>query len=247
MWELYDRLIENIPDDIPVAECVSGEFWSYVRAGKYAGVAMTVKENPDDNESSINYTGMSLKQLAEYSKSWNFKEASLGVAAINAFYNTEDKIFRDSVTIDEGEGKEAFMLYKDKVKGKKVAVIGHFPTIQSELGSICDLSILERRPQKGDYPDPACEYILPDQDFLFITGVTLINKTLPRLLQIVSDHCEVVMVGPSVPLTKIMYDHGADALSGFYVKDKEKMKDFVGTGNNFSIFAAGQMVNITKK
>ena len=33
-----------------------------------------------------------------------------------------------------------------------------------------------------DFLDSACEYILPEQDFVFITGMTLTNKTLPRLL-----------------------------------------------------------------
>ena len=38
-----------------------------------------------------------------------------------------------------------------------------------------------------DMPDPACEYVLPQADFAFITGVTLENKTAPRLLELAKD------------------------------------------------------------
>ena len=31
-------------------------------------------------------------------------------------------------------------------------------------------------------PDPACEYILSEQDVVIMTATTLINKTMPRLL-----------------------------------------------------------------
>jgi uncharacterized protein (DUF4213/DUF364 family) len=67
-------------------------------------------------------------------------------------------------------------------KGKKVAVVGHFSLVEKQLGCKCSLSILEREPEGTDFLDSACEYILPEQDFVFITGMTLTNKTLPRLL-----------------------------------------------------------------
>ena len=60
--------------------------------------------------------------------------------------------------------------------------MGHFPLVEKQLGRKCSLSILEREPEGADFLDSACEYILPEQDFVFITGMTLTNKTLPRLL-----------------------------------------------------------------
>ena len=55
-------------------------------------------------------------------------------------------------------------------------------SIEELIAPLCRLSILERDPVLGDYPDSACEYILPEQDYVFITGMTLVNKTLPHLL-----------------------------------------------------------------
>ena len=37
MWELYERLIEPIPDDVPVDEIIVGTSCTMVRAGGAAG------------------------------------------------------------------------------------------------------------------------------------------------------------------------------------------------------------------
>lgn len=42
-----------------------------------------------------------------------------------------------------------------------------------------------------------CEYI-PEQAYVFMTGVTLINKTMPRLLQL-SCGAKVILIGPQRP------------------------------------------------
>jgi len=42
MWELYDALISKIPDDIEVAEFLSGSSMTYVCAGDAAGVCETI-------------------------------------------------------------------------------------------------------------------------------------------------------------------------------------------------------------
>ena len=36
--------------------------------------------------------------------------------------------------------------------------------------------MIERRPGAKDYPDAACEYLLPEMDAVFITGSTAANK-----------------------------------------------------------------------
>jgi hypothetical protein len=103
---------------------------------------------------------------------------------------------------------------------------------------VCRLSILERNPLEGDYPDPACEYILEDQDFLFITGVTLINKTLPRLMEL-GRNARMVLVGPSVPLTQLWFNKGIASLAGTSVIDADRVWRHVAQGGDRSIFKQG--------
>jgi uncharacterized protein (DUF4213/DUF364 family) len=118
-----------------------------------------------------------------------------------------------------------------------VAVIGHFRGLE-KIASVCDLAILERRPQPGDYPDPACEDILPRSDFVFITGVTLINKTLPRLLAL-SRNAFVCLVGPTVPLDPRLLEMGVSLLGGLVVDAPDAVFPVVQEGGQRHIFASG--------
>lgn len=253
MWKIYDELIKGIPDDIYIEQYNIGCCWTMVRAGGKTGVALTVKEAARPLEYDGPIIGMPLKMIAGCVKSWNFIEASLGAAAINAYYNTPEKveaqggyigIDQTDKSLSERKKKNAFIAFADEVKGKKVTVIGHFPHIEMQLKPICDLSILERNPGKGDYPDSACEFILPEQDYVFITGMTFINKTLPRLLQIIDKKAKISIVGPSIPLSPYLYKYGVNNLSGFTVTDQEKLDETIRRGNKHDIFKYGRMVSI---
>ena len=62
-------------------------------------------------------------------------------------------------TLEERKKLEAFAMYTERIRGKKVAVIGHFPNFQKKWESICELSILEMQPEWGDYPAEAAEFL----------------------------------------------------------------------------------------
>jgi uncharacterized protein (DUF4213/DUF364 family) len=70
---------------------------------------------------------------------------------------------------------------------------------------VCNLSILERRPQPDDLPDSAREYILAEQAIVVLTAATLINKTMPRLLAL-SNGAQIVVAGPTTPLHPLMFE-----------------------------------------
>lgn len=247
MWKLYDELIGPIGEDIIVKDYYIGDNWTMVKTDTSVGVSMTVHSESRPKMHNGNIIGESLKKVAGLSKSWNFKEASLGVAAINAYYNTVEKADKFSLLSSNigHKDKDAFLTYQEEVKGKKVAVIGHFPFLEQRFMPICDLSILERNPSEGDYPDSACEYILRSQDYVFITGVTLINKTLPRLLEICKD-VNVVLVGPSVPIANEIFNRGVYDISGFVVIDTESCKDIIMNNPCRDLFKSGQMVSFEK-
>jgi uncharacterized protein (DUF4213/DUF364 family) len=246
MWELYDALIDAIPSGLSVDEAFIGDQWTMVRSGAGVGLAMTVHEGNRPARLPLDYgavgcRGMALAELAGAAKSWNFFEASLGIAAINAYWNSpEHEIVRQARCRGD---TEAFIAWQDRVAGKKVAVIGHFFHLEQTLGEICDLSILERRPSPGDYPDTACEFLLPLQDFVFATGVTLINKTLPRLLEL-SQKTGLILAGPTVPLAPVFFDWGVRDLQGFVVTDPALCAAIVRGEKPDLIFTAGERVSV---
>ena len=243
-WKLYDDLIGGIPDNIRVTGCNTGYNWTTVTTDEDCiGLAMTIPVFSLPHTFQEQIAGVALKQLAELSKSWNFIEAAVGVAAIGAYYNHPLRV-RDCGLGHPGvcDGKrEAFSLYKEEVKGKKVAIVGHFPMLE-RFASICDMTILERNPQWGDYPDTACEYILGEQDYVFLTGCTLVNKTMPRLLTL-SQNARIVLVGPSTVLTPVLFDYGVYGLSGLVVHDVGRCENVLREGNAMALFDVGEMVD----
>ena len=239
-WDLYKELIGGIPEDVGVKKLMLGEQWAYVEADSGVGVSMMVRGGAGSSRIDRAASDFSLRDLAALSTSWSFVEATAGVAALNAWYASEPQARAAGMIIDEGEN-DGFRVYRELVAGKRVTVIGHFPLIE-RMGDICDLTILERMPQPGDIPDPACEYIIGEQDYLFTTGITLQNKTLPRLLELAREGgTEVIMVGPSVVPTPILFDYGVVCLASSIVLDEraEKVKLAMEQGSKTSIFGAG--------
>lgn len=247
MWKLYDDLIAGIPAGIPIADYHVGCGWSEVTAGGNTGVALTVRGRAHVRLNRAPVIGADLKAVASLVKSWYFLEASLGMAAINCWYNTPEKVnaLNGFEGTDNPRSKDAFLSRTELIRNRCVTVVGHFPNLEEQFGPICELSVLERNPEEGDYPDSACEYLLPDQDWVFITGMAFINKTLPRLLSLTRPDANIVLVGPSVPLAPVLRHYGVTDLDGFCVTDAQKADEIIRQGENRGIFASGKMVSIS--
>lgn len=250
-WRLYDQLIDGIPEELEVRDCILGMEWTMVESDAGCGVALTVRDDSRPAVCSDFHIGRRLKDVAAGVKSWNFREASAGMAAINSFYNTEEKLVTLGIDMSgtgkelTGTGKSVFDDPEEAMKGRRVAVVGHFPKIEKQIGELCELSILERNPRDGDFPDSACEFILPEQDFVYITGMTFINKTLPRLLEL-SEGAKVSLVGPSSVLHPLLFAHGVDSVSGFFVTDPEMTRHLITHAKHREIFKGGKRVRYNR-
>ena len=247
-WKLYDALIESIPPEPVVEDCVIGLNWTYVRAGDYAGVAVTVQGSSGSGLADGPYIGKSLRDVAAGVKSWDMLRASVGMAAVNAWFNTPEKMAALGLARTAGEAGAGGSVFDEPLEslcGKKVAVVGRFPYIEKQLGGKCALSILEREPEGDDYLDSACEYLLPEQDVVFITGMTLTNKTLPRLLTL-TENAKTILVGPTSPITPLLFDFGVDSIAGFYVTDREQTRALVAQAAHREIFRGGSRVVLSK-
>jgi len=247
MWELYDALIEEIPDDIIVEDMVLGGELTYVEANGGIGIAgyrYYIQRAPMMTENRI---GKSLKEVAGCVKSWNLWEASIGNAAINAWYNHPDTARRAGIEVAEKKRveerlKDPFIKSQNLVKGKKVCVVGHFPFLEKLIAPVSDMSIVEWDPQDGDYPYSACEYLLPESDYVFLTCAAISDKTMPRLLELSENAKGVTIVGPGTPLSSVFFDYGVSDLSGFVATDAALAKRIIRGAENQRIFGAGMKV-----
>jgi len=236
---LYRDLIAQC-DGEPVQTAIAGQIWSLVQTEHATGLAMSLLPLDKPGHSShFHLTGKPLIELAELSLSWNPREAALGMAAVCAACNITSR-FEGA---EEANGKDLLLT---KATGKKVGLVGHFPWTDEIRAVAGSLTVFEQRPQDGDLPEAAEEYLLPRQDVIAITGSALSNKSLPRLLELAGG-AWVMLIGPSTPLSVLMFDYGVDALSGCVAHDPEELADIVREGGGVREFRnAVRFVTIRK-
>ena len=87
--------------------------------------------------------------------------------------------------------------------------------------------------------------MLPKTDFAFVTGVTVINKTAPRLLDL-TKNATTVFVGPSVVMSPFLFDWGVRTLAGSVVADPEKTRFAIKNGAGQFFGEALQMTMIER-
>lgn len=247
-WQLYDDLIEGIPADCKVDDLVCGTHFAAVCSGDSTGISAVLTDDTVPMILRRKDRGMSLRLLASCVKSWNFIEASIGQAAINAYYNSLKVCLSNGVEVSNSTHTEdriydPFIMYQNAIRNKKVAVVKHFPYVEQLFQPICDLSVLSIYPETGEYPISAAEFIIPECDYVFITCNTFIDKTLPHLLEL-SSRATVIVVGPSTTMASMLSKYGVDDLSGFVVKDSERAIRMCMGQESGRIYSTGQKVSL---
>lgn len=249
-WKLYDDLIEGVPEEVLVKDLSLGLSWSFVEAESGMGVSYTCRGGARGGVRD-DLRGKPLKEVAALAKSWRFEEATLGIAALNAWYAQKERTdelgarYDDPVDLpqDIRHRLDAFEIVRPRVEAKgdaRVVVVGHFPHVD-RIAEYAHLVVLERNcTDVLDTPDPACEFVIPEADFVFITGVTLENKTAPRLLELAND-AFVTMVGPSVVMSPALFENGVDMMAGSIVVDPDAVRYAVMSGAKLPFGKAVQM------
>jgi len=117
--------------------------------------------------------------------------------------------------------------------GKRVALVGHFPFVDVLRSKIPQLDVIDYNPLEGDLPAEAAPQVLPHADFVAITGLTLLNGTFETMIAMCSPDARRMLLGPTTPLTPLMYEYGIDYLAGTVVTDIDVVMRVVAQGGNF--------------
>ena len=211
-FELYDSLISGIDSHAIVQETCRNDTWTAVKTTDHIGIAMTT---PCDTVPAIldqRYAGLPLSELAQACKSWNLTEASYAMAAVNAYYNTPARLEQ----LHAFEPFENYCTADLDLQGKTLGIVGHMNMPDFIRQQAKKLYILERDPKAGDYPDSACDFLLPQCDIVIITASALTNKTMPHLLELCRNSYTIV-AGPSCPMCPRLLDLGIDRLAGLVI------------------------------
>ncbi len=237
---ILDDLLDNLDMDAPVRSVLVGAHWTAV-CSRFCGLATTLIDDKPHGHAPARGVGhlheKSARELAEYARSDNLLEASIGVAAINSL-----------VAVDESQAVEinALEVLIEHGRNKNVALVGHFPFIPKLRLEVGQLWVFEQRPVDDEYPAETAVDLIPQAEVVAITGSALINHTLDSLLALCRPQALVMVLGPSTPLSPVLFGHGTAILSGARVVDEAAALRTIGQGASFQQVEGVRLISIQK-
>jgi uncharacterized protein (DUF4213/DUF364 family) len=238
---ILEDLINSLTTDAPVRSILVGVHWTVV-CSRYCGMAATLMTNFTHGHGAIRDVGSlhtkTAHELAGYALSDNVLEASIGVAALNSLLDVDEKLAIEINALD---------VLAEHGRGKKVAIIGHFPFIPRLQPMVRQLWVVEQHPAEGEFPAEAAKDLLPQADVIAITSSSLINHTLDQLLQLCRPTALVMMLGPSTPLSSVLFDHGVSILSGSQIVDEAAVRLTIEQGGTFQQVKGVRLLSLRRE
>ncbi len=235
---LTDALIEAVAERAARSRpraVVVGLFWTIVEVeleGRpLAGLAASLGSS-NDHHYGAGFPVPDAGHLLEYGvprltamlRSPRLAEASIGMAAINALLD---------VPVERTVEVNAADVIIERGRGKRIAIVGHFPFTPQVREAAARLWVLERRPRAGDLPAEQAPAIIPQADVVAITGTTLVNHTLEALLPLCREDAFVIVMGGTTPVTPLLFDFGIDAVAGTVLTRPEAARRAAAEGATY--------------
>lgn len=240
---IIDDLLSNIKKrgdavrDLKLSSACVGIFYTAVMLkNNYVGLCYTPKEDISHpaGRSRPSFRGAGALKTARLANSLNVVERAVGIATLNAIsqYLMELEGYKRQFGID---ASDALKLHKQD----RVAVVGYVkPLVEKLKVKVRGLHVLERNPQmRGDaLPDTLAETIVPKADVVIISGASMVNATLDRLLELSEKARLTAVVGPTASvLPEPLFQRGANIAAGVQAKGS-KVLDAVGEAKTFREF-----------
>ena len=226
--KILDDLLARLDFNAEVKDIRQGPFQTAVLT-RYCGLASTPHESgPHQETAPVKAAGALMAkgalELAQMAYSSSLMEAAIGMATINSLLEVEEE---RCVDLNAGD------LLAERGKGKRVAIIGHFPFVSPLRQVVAELWVIEKHPREGDLPEMEAERMLPLADVVGITGTAFANHTIEGLLRLCRPDAYVALIGGTAPLSSILFHYGVDAISGTKVVDPEAVLRGVSQGATF--------------
>lgn len=239
---ILETLLAHLPStEIPVRHLVTGAHWTAV-SSRNCGLAATLIGKGPHGSRRVRDVGSlhekSAQELARWTLSDNLLEASIGMAALNSLLEADES---HSAEINAAD------VLADKGKGKNIAIVGHFPFVDRLRELAKNLWVIEKEPQPGDLPEQAADDYLPQADVVAITGTALINHTIKPLLALCNNVPLVMVIGPSTPLSPVLFDFGVHIISGARVTDETAVYTTIQQGAVFPQVKGVRLITLTSR
>ena len=230
--ELLKKLIENV-EDYEIKDSFVGIFETVIES-KYIGISSTLRPSEKRVDNKIKIIGNSTKEVAKLALSKNPLEASIGIATINSALNRENL---DLSSVNA---------YDLILKSKNVGVVGRFPFIEKLKTKVNKVTVFELFPIGDEIHSKYIKNHISDLDILAITATTLINHTFEELVKYKNKNTKVILLGPSTPLSPILFNYGIDILSGTIVENKLLFINGIKEGKGFKNLKGRASVSMYK-
>ncbi len=239
---ILDDVLASLPvGTAPVRNVLVGLHWTVV-CSRHCGMAASLTTDGPDGDAQVAHVGRlhekSARELAELARSNDLFEASIGVAAINSLLDVDATKAREINAAD---------VLAERGAGKSVALVGHFPFIERLRAVVGKLWVIELHPSEGEYPAEAAADLLPRADVIAITGSAFVNHTLDGLLQLCKGKPVVMVLGPSTPVSSVLFDHGVTIISGTRVIDEAAVLRAVSQGASFRELEGTRRLTFTRE
>jgi uncharacterized protein (DUF4213/DUF364 family) len=240
---VLDDLLALLPaEEIALRDVRVGPFWTVVWTERGAGLASTQRDaHTPHGHRLIRWAGDLIDhgacELAGLLRSKSPMESGLGMAALNALLDVDEGSLTDRNASEE---------IIQRGQGKRVVIVGHFPFIPKVRRSVGHLDVLELDPGPDELPPEAAAAVIPEADVVAVTGTSLVNKTFDKLIQHCRPDAFVLVLGPTTPLSPVLFDYGVDLIAGTQVIDPPLALTVAGQGAIFRQMRGVRLVAMTK-
>ena len=170
-------------------------------------------------------------EVAQWATALDALTAAVGVAALNACVKPPSEVVEADVVSSLGLRDQDI-----------VGMVGYFgPLVEPIRQRTQTLHIFERQVEgrEGVMPDWAATVLLPRCDVVVLSATSIINRTLDGLLTYCGRAREVVVLGPTTPMTpEIFAPRGVTLLSGVRVVDADRLLRVVSEGGGTRRFGS---------
>lgn len=222
---IFEGLLADLPD-APVRVVLVGSHWTAVMVEmggrRRCGLASSLPPGDEHHHGA----GPALRDAGRLHLRGGraLAEVSVGMASINALLPHDEGAFVDL---------NAEQVIAQRGSGKHVVLVGHFPFVRRLRERVGRLSVLELRPRGGDLPASAAPDVIPQADVLALTSLTVLNGTFEGLARLARPGALLLLLGPSTPLSPLLFEHSVHLLFGAVVTDVDAVLQTVAQGGNF--------------
>lgn len=229
---IINELLATLPDGSVQNICLGDHSAAVVvetESGRQCGLASRLRERNGYNADQLakdqaRFQGHSALALARWVNSPDPTQTAIGMAAVNALLPRQEEYWAEV---------NAAEIISQYAAHKHVVVVGHFPFISRLRQQAGRLSVLELQPEAGDLPASAAGWIIPQADVVALTGTTLLNRTFTGLLKLCRPTTIILVLGPTTPLSPILFKYGVHYLCGALVENEAGVLKAVAQGYSF--------------